>query len=59
MSFTYDIRGFGRSKLPTLTPNKQHVWFWDILSQDHAQLFLAIKAKNYHKIQSGFCVVTV
>lgn len=43
--FTYDIRGFGRSKLPTLTPNKQHVWFWDILSQDHAQLFLAIKAK--------------
>lgn len=54
--FTYDIRGFGRSQLPSLFDSKKNkLWFWDVLSDDHVKLFSALQNKLPKNIEWIFC----
>lgn len=42
---TYDLRGFGKTTKQSLENNASKVWFWDILAQDHEELFFAMQKK--------------
>ncbi len=54
---SYDMRGIGKTIVPdTISTNKEKIWTWDILTQDHVNLFLKIKAQknlNLNWILSG------
>lgn len=44
---SYDMRGIGKTVVPATIPtNKNGIWSWDILTQDHVNLFLKIKAQK-------------
>lgn len=45
---SYDMRGIGKTKiLATFPKNKEErTWAWDLLTQDHINLFLKIKAQK-------------
>ena len=54
---SYDMRGMGKTIVPpTFSKNNNSMWVWDILIQDHVNLFLKIKAQknpNLNWILSG------